>query len=364
MPQVKESTYGEGDTSFVFAFNTRKNEGNPVRTRVLSTTDMELATGFEAAQSQIHMGTTLEPTSLPFWASPETLGFFAAFCMGQDSVSGTTNITHEILSEAIGSGYPGSFGLEEHLGGATVDASTDFNHKGVVVDEFTLSGGRTGMVNLDATVSGNGGYGTPQTQTESGLSIPTTYFPAESVTVGIVAEGTEHNPASYSSYVTPSAAFTAANMDSFTKITTALESWSVTYRNIWGIRRASGLSSSSGLLGACPVWTRREVEWELTFLQSAGFDSLTQSLLSGTSANNIEYAIAVEAVSDVDLNTSDYAGFWVVSPLTMLADTADGSFSDLNTDTVRLIAKSPLASDGQGLLRCYVHTDVTGVFNQ
>lgn len=364
MPTVAEGTYGEGDTTFTHAFNALRNDGEAIRTSVLTTTDEDFATGREFAQNQIHLGVDLPPRTFTLPLTTEALGLFGAFALGDDTkttASGTT--LHTLAMVSLAAGYPGSFGMEEHLGGATADSSQDENLRGVVVDSITISGDREGLTRIAVTVSGNGGRGTAQTQTESGLIIPATYYPAAAIHWGIRATAAEHDPEDVS-YTKPSTSFTPATVTSgngWTLLSPMLSTWSITYTNVWGVRRAPGTSTSAGLLGVCPTLARRTISAEITFLQSAGYDTLTQALIGGTNANNVEYSLACEAVSDEDLATNLFAGWLIHLPVCGLADNPSGSFSDLNSDTATFIVKQSAGADAYNAMRIITHDarDVT-----
>lgn len=363
MPYTRESTYGEGDTVFSVVFNTRRATGTALRTKSMTILDDEMATGDEFGVQQIHLGVDFPSTEIPLFLSPEALGLFGAFAMGADSKATANGSTlHTLGMAALSDGYPGSFGIEEHLAGSDDDSSSDFNLKGCVVDSWTIRGSREGLVEFDVAVSGNGDRGGTGDKTESGMVVAgrdSCWFPAAAVRVGIKAVATEHEPGT-EAYAKPDTSFThtfVTTGNGYTLLGPMLESWSITYANEWGIRRAAGMSSSAGLIGMCPVWVRRRVTASLTFVQSSGFDSFTQAILSGTSANNIEYALAVEGVSDFDLATNLYAGFAIQIPVAALDNTADGTFSEINTDTITLTAKKDKGADDYDPIRVIVHDD-------
>lgn len=380
--KIKEAAYGTA-AALGIVFNPRR-EGSPIRPTELLTDDRELSTGKEAAFKQIHLGRDLTASSFGMPLTPEALGWALAFAMGNDSPTahGTDGYSHALAPVAVTTGFPGSFTLEEHLSGTAKDDDTDYIHLGCVIDEVTISGGRTGLCQIDVTVSGSGKLGTltasvdetaliqPGVWAPTSAATRTTYFVGEAVKIGIKAQSVENDPEAF----TLSSPITAWEYPNFTdnisdeiNISDVVDTWSVTYRNNWAQRRYAGLASSSGIIGGQPVWHSREVVWEFNFLQSAGFDSLIKALAAGTSTNNVEYSVFVEGSSDVDI-TSDsggdgFAGFHLVTPLAMIEANPSSTFGDINTESVTFRAKSPVASDTQGQLLAVV-SDSTPLYNQ
>lgn len=374
VPQTRESTYNDGDSTFAFAFNAMVG-GNAIRPKEITTTDKDFATGYEGPRQQIHLGKDLPSVTFSIPLTLEGLCWALAFWMGGDTASGTVSYTHTLAMSAFSAGYAGSFGLEEHLAGANKSDNIDFNHKGVYVDSVKINGGRSGLCTIDITISGSGAQGTLANITESGLTIPGTpgtkspYFPGENVRLAIKAQSTEGDPEGFAF-----GAATTANefynfdntLSGFTSLADVFQTWSLSCDTQWGLRRAGGTASASGVYGSRPTWSARTITWEINHHMSGGFETLSKALISGTSDNNIEYSLALEGTSAVDVTSdasSKYGNWLLVSPIAMLEDVPDATFGDLDTETAMFTAKETVSSDGQARLLAWVHNAISGDFN-
>lgn len=350
LPTYREATFGGGSTTLDIVMQARRNEGSALIESVLTETDMGVANGYGNATQQIHMGTELAEKSLPWLASAEALGVVWGFWGGSPSKSGTGNIVH---THGINNGQFRSMEIEEHVNGATVSSGIDRRQKGVYVLEWTVSGGRTGIVTFDWNVRGIGSKTTASNQTESSMLIPgeaSGFFMGQSTFVGVRAMTGEHNPADFS-YTAPSAANTPANTSGYTSFGCVLDTWTVTGRTviIEDTTRCVGSGSSSGLFGSEPSISHREVTASINLKANdgtgAGVDQYLDVLTGGSTGDNVELSLLVEMVNDYDVNTSDFAGACIQVPVMMIDQNPDLQFGEMDTFTLNMTAKQSVGPD-------------------
>lgn len=364
--QVKESTFGGGAALAKYV------DTPPIpriRPTTIYRTDEELANNVDGMTKQIPIGSILNPVTLSgLWPSTETLLWISAFAMGDDAVDGAgTNRTHAITM-CVPTDFPGSFSIEQHLSTATANTSTDYLNHGCVIDGFTVNGARDGLASVDVTISGSGHVGTATNQTEGSLGNLMTggdYFSNQKIQISFQAASGEGDSQWDGTLTAPSVAGTFANARS-TVLSEAIESWSLSYTNGWVWTRAGGNSAGAGAFGSQPVLGRsRQVSLTLNLAAYTSVDAFLKALSASTYADNAEYTIVIEGVSDVAAGSS-FRSFAYVLPLVGIASDPEDGGGDINSihqHSITFVAKAETTSSYKRLYG-FFETIGTSVYNQ
>lgn len=363
--QVKESTFGSGATLAKYV------DTPPIpriRPRTIYRTDEELANNVDGMTKQIPIGFALDPVTLSgLWPTTDLLLWVSAFAMGDDAVDPSgTNRTHAVTM-CTPDAFPGSFSIEQHLSTATANTSTDYLNHGCVIDSFTLSGGRDGLASLDFTISGSGHVGTATNQTEGSLGnlLTNDYYSNQKIAISFVAASGEGDSQWDGTIAAPSAAGTFANARS-TVLSEAIESWSLTYTNGWVWTRAGGSSSGAGAYGVQPVLGRnRQVTLTLNLAAYTSVDAFVKALAASTQADNAEYTIVIEGVTDTAAGSS-FRSFAYVLPLVGIQSDPEDGGGDINSihqHSITFVAKAETTSSYKRLYGFFENVG-TSVFNQ
>lgn len=360
LSQAKESSYGTAAT-LTHVFDLLENSDVPVL-EVANATDGELASGIEYPVKQYTLERSLNSPTFRMWASPASVGWSFAYALGDDAVTDTTGDYRHLISPiAIGS-FIGSFTMQHHGGGATVDTNTDTKFSGCVVESVELTGGRTGFLQLALKLSSAvAAIATGSSQTESGLDKADAYIPINKCKWTIVAASAENTSEWSGTYTQPTSTGVMANSLS-TDISQHVESFAIRHVNPIVADRAAGSSSGVGIYAAQPVITRRSTEIDLTLVLDDTTDDFIKALQNSTHTDNAEYTLAMEFVTDVAVSGGNvlYSGY-ILFPLVGFRETPKPSstFGAQMLD-VKFFAKHDTT---YGPIRVYVNNAESAVYN-
>lgn len=345
-----ESTFGTAET-LTHVLN------HPIEfSPLIRTQENVLSSGFASGDQTDHPTTHLPVRTslrgnLSVWASLESLGIFMAkaFASG-DTLAGGGPYTHTIAYSTAPTYLPGMT-IEEHFGGATVDATNDRKYLGVCIDSFEFSFGMTGFAMINCGLIGSGRVDSASSQTESGMTTPSYFLAAPKIRVGIEAATSEHTSPWDGGHEVSATAGTFATIDaSATDISHLIESFTLRVNNGGTNEFLAGSSISTGVYAGQPFTGNRTVEVEFTAMLDDNTEPLINALADSTTADQNEYACYI----DIAGNVNGY-GAQIVVPLMALAENpSGGTGSGPGKYTFRFLARKTSAGTSRSVISAYV----------
>lgn len=351
--QLAESSFGTAAT-LTHVFNAESGlDIQGIVHDILS--DKEHATGAEYAKQQ-YPGRKRAPMTIPLPFSPEAWGFMLGFGVGDDTLGGAANDrTHAFVQPAMHALMP-SFTLEYHANGATYDSSTDWLMSGNYVKSWSIRIPRTGWPTLTIVADGGGVFAAGSSQTESSLIAPSCLVPAPKCKVRMKAAGTEGQTEWGGTWTYATTAGTFANTISGDfDLTPYLDEITITGDNNPQGEDAAGTSSGSGVIGAQPYYGVRSVKVEGTWLAGTDTKALDRAISNMTQADNAEYTMLMEWVSDTSTGTSNIRSGGLVLPLLAFSERVKHpSGLEAAKRAFAMEAKNVRAGTDYGAVRAYL----------
>lgn len=360
LARAAEGTFGTAGT-LTHLFNPLDGfQASGISPEMLS--DRGHATGKEFMTKQ-YPGRRRPTMQVPLPLSPAAWGFGWGFGLGKDTVSGATDYVHRFELLAANSLMLG-LTAQYHANGATYDSDTDWKTMGNYVREVKWTISRQGWSRIDLDIAGAGYYEAGSTVTESSLQAPECLIPNPKCRVRLKAAGTEGTTEWGGTWTAQTNSGVFANtMSSDIDLTPYLDTITFTVRNNPEGEDAAGTSVGVGSVGGRPkVGVARDVIVDCTWWLGTDTKAIDRVLANATQANNAEYSLLAEWVSDTVIGSNLYSGGLIV-PLAGLTQkpTPSGGLGQA-TRTANFEAKNVTAGTDYGAIRAYLISATSGVF--
>lgn len=359
LARAAESTFGSAATlTHVF---------NPLEGFDVSGIDPEMlsdrghATGKEFGLVQ-YPGRKRVSAKIPLPLSPAAWGFAMGYGLGDDTVSGATDIVHRFdlaAQHALMHGLT----MQYHANGSTYDSDTDWKLMGNYMREWKWTISRQGWSRLDLDIAGAGYYEAGSSVTESGLTAPECLIPNPKCRVRLKAAGTEGTTEWGGTWTAQTNSGTFANtMSSDIDLTPYIDTISFTGRNNPIGEDAAGVSAGVGSVGARPAYGSREIMVDVTWWLGTDTKAIDRALANATQANNAEYTLLAEWVSDTVIGSNYYSGGLIIPLAALTAKPKPSAGLAQATRNASFEAKNVRAGTDYGAIRAYLISATTGVF--